>query len=83
MSPRPGCSEVVSRYGDGWRIRVAAPPERGRANAALVALLAEVLAVSPKSLSVVGGRASRHKVVEVTGLGAVDVDRRLAAACTG
>ena len=81
VSPGARRSELVGRYGDGWRVRVAAPRECGRANAALVALLAEILGVPGESLAVVGGRASRIKVVEATGLGAGEIDRRLADAC--
>ena len=63
-------TELVGRHGDGWKARVAAPPERGRANEALVALLASVLEVPPGSIRVVGGQRGRAKVVEVDSLGA-------------
>ena len=58
-------------------MRVAAPPERGRANEALVALLASVLDVPPGSIRVVGGQRGRAKVVEVDSLDAGEVERRL------
>jgi uncharacterized protein YggU (UPF0235/DUF167 family) len=57
---------------------VAAPPERGRANEALVALLAEVLEVPTGSVRVVGGGRGRTKVVEVDSLELREVERRLA-----
>jgi len=56
---------------------VAVPPERGRANEALVELLASVLEVPAASVSVVGGQRGRAKVVEVDGLAAGEVERRL------
>ena len=77
VSPGATRTELVGRHGDGWRARVAAPPERGRANEALVALLAAVLAVPVSSVQVVAGRSGRVKVVEVAGLGTVEVERRL------
>jgi uncharacterized protein YggU (UPF0235/DUF167 family) len=46
-------------------VRVAAPPERGRANEALVGLLASVLDVPAGSIRVVGGQRGRAKVIEV------------------
>ena len=58
-------------------MRVAAPPERGRANGALVALLASVLDVPPGSIRVVGGQRGRAKVVEVDSLELGEVERRL------
>jgi uncharacterized protein len=80
VSPGAARSELVGRYGSGWRARVAAPPERGQANRALEALLAETLGVSPSRVAVVAGHASRRKVVEVEGLDAPELDRRLEAA---
>jgi uncharacterized protein len=68
----------VGRHGNGWKARVAAPPERGRANEALVGLLASMLAVPAGSVRVVGGRRGRAKVVEVDGLELEEVERRLA-----
>jgi uncharacterized protein len=57
---------------------VAAPPERGRANEALVGLLAEALEVPTASVRVVGGQRGRTKVVEVDSLELQEVERRLA-----
>jgi uncharacterized protein YggU (UPF0235/DUF167 family) len=58
-------------------VRVAAPPERGRANEALVGLLASVLNVPTGSIRVVGGQRGRAKVIEVDSLDAGEVERRL------
>jgi uncharacterized protein len=80
VSPRATRSEVVGRHGDAWRIRVAAPPEGGRANAAALALVAEAVAVPRADVRLTGGAASRDKVVEVSGVEAAEVDRRLADA---
>jgi uncharacterized protein len=79
VSPGAKRSEVVGRQGDAWKLRVAAPPERGRANAAACALLADLLRVPAASVRVVAGATSRRKVVEVDGLDAAEADRRLAA----
>jgi uncharacterized protein YggU (UPF0235/DUF167 family) len=56
---------------------VAAPPERGRANEALVDLIASLLEVPVNTVRVVGGQRGRAKVVEVDSLGAEEVERRL------
>jgi uncharacterized protein YggU (UPF0235/DUF167 family) len=58
-------------------VRVSAAPERGRANEAVVGLLAERLGVSRRSLAVVSGRSSRDKVVELRGLAPDEAERRL------
>jgi uncharacterized protein (TIGR00251 family) len=80
VSPGAARSELVGRHGAGWRVRVAAPPEKGRANRAVVELLAGAVAVRPAQVAVVAGHASRRKVVEIQGLDPAEIDRRLVAA---
>jgi uncharacterized protein YggU (UPF0235/DUF167 family) len=58
-------------------VRVAAPAERGRANRALVELLAEALGVLREDVSVVAGHGARRKVVAVAGLEQEETERRL------
>ena len=83
MSPGARRSELVGRHGDGWRARIAAPPERGRANEALCKLLAEALAVPRSSVRVVAGRSARAKVVEIDGLELLEIERRLTEVSPG
>jgi uncharacterized protein (TIGR00251 family) len=77
VSPGAIRSELVGRHGDGWRARIAAPPERGRANDALCKLLADVLDIPRRSVNVVAGHSARVKAVEIEGLEAAEVERRL------
>jgi uncharacterized protein len=79
VSPGTGRTELVGRLGDVWKVRVAAPPERGRANEALVGLLAELLGVSRGDVRVAAGGSGRRKLVEVAGLDAAELERRLDA----
>jgi uncharacterized protein len=79
VSPGARRPEVVGRYGDGWKVRVTQQPEQGRANDAVVALLADTLGVHKSSVHVVSGRASRDKVVELAGITRSDAERRLHA----
>ena len=67
----------MGRHGDGWRARIAAPPERGRANEALCKLLAGALSVPRGSVRVVAGQSARAKVVEIDGLEPAEIERRL------
>ena len=77
VSPGARATEFVGRHGDAWKVRVAAAPEHGRANEAVLGLLADRLRVAPAELTLVAGRSSRDKVVELHGLGAEEADRRL------
>ena len=78
--PGAGRTAVVGRHGDALKVRVAAPPERGRANDACVALVADTLAVPPAQVELVSGPSSRAKRVRITGLEADEVRRLLAVA---
>lgn len=66
---QPGAkrSEVAGLHGDALKIRLAAPPVEGRANAALLGFIAEQFAVPLRQVELRQGGQSRHKVVQVTG----------------
>ncbi|GMR13189.1 MAG: DUF167 domain-containing protein [Gemmatimonadota bacterium] len=66
--PRASRSEVVGAHGDQVKIRIAAAPVDGAANAELIKLLAKVLGVSRSALHVVRGEGSRSKVVRANGI---------------
>ncbi len=55
--------------GTGWALKlsVSAPPEDGKANAAVIALLARTLGVAKSAISVVSGATDRRKLVEIRG----------------
>jgi len=76
---QPGArrSEVVGWRGDTLRLRVQAPALEGRANAAVVELLANVLDVSRSRVWIERGETSHEKVLGVEGLDEVEVRRRL------
>ena len=76
---RTGRGAIV-RHGGGWKVRVAAPPEHGKANEAVLSLVAERLDLPRSSVSLVSGRSGREKIVELAGVDAAEVERRLARA---
>jgi uncharacterized protein (TIGR00251 family) len=80
VSPGAGRAAVIGRYGDAWKVRVTAPPERGRANSDVVGLIADSLGVLRPDVRVVAGASSRDKVVELSGMTLEEAERRLAAA---
>ncbi len=68
---QPGAkrTEVVGVLGDCLKVRLAAPPVDGKANACLVEFLALRLGVKRSQVSVARGLNSRHKTVFVVGTG--------------
>lgn len=80
VSPGARRAEIVGRQGDAWKVRVTAAPEAGRANDAVLRLVAETLAVPRSAVTLVSGHAGREKIVELAGVEAAQVARRFAAA---
>ena len=80
VSPGGSRAAVVGRHGDAWKIRVTAAPERGRANEAVLRLLADTLAVPRAAVTLVSGHGGREKIVELSGVGPALIERRLASA---
>lgn len=68
---------VGSAYGGSLKVSVRARAEDGRANQALLQLLARLFAVAPTSLSVASGLAARDKRVRFSGLSADELVERL------
>jgi uncharacterized protein (TIGR00251 family) len=79
VQPGARSSEVLGFQDDVLRVRVAAPPREGKANQALVALLAETLGVAPSHIRVIRGHASRQKLVAIEGVEAEAVRQALSA----
>ena len=77
VQPGAGRTVVVGRHGDALKVRVAAPPEGGRANEACVELVATTLGIKPAAVELVGGDSSRSKRVRITGVEAEDLTRLL------
>ena len=80
VSPGATRSGVVGRHGDGWKVRVTAPPEGGRANDAVLRLLADTLAVPRATVTLVSGHGGRDKIVELAAADPAEIERRLASA---
>lgn len=75
--PGAGRTEVVGRHGSAVKVRVAAPPEQGRANEALIKLLSERFGVPTASVTLAGGATSRSKRFRIAGVEPADFGDRL------
>ena len=79
VQPGAGRDEVIGWREDALRVRVAAPPQDGRANVAVTRLLAAALGVAPSTVKLVRGAAARDKLFRVRALDAGAVRARLGA----
>jgi uncharacterized protein len=80
VSPGARSAHVVGRHGEAWKVRVAAPAEGGRANDAVVQLLAETLSLPREAVTLVSGHGARDKIVQLAGLDSTQIERRLSSA---
>lgn len=61
-------TEIAGEYGDRLKVRVAAPPEGGRANAAVIRLIARKLGLRESDVRIIAGQSSPLKTVEIRGI---------------
>ncbi len=77
VQPRAGRNEVAGVYGAAIKIRLQAPPVEGRANAALIAFLAQRLGLRERDVEIISGHSGHHKRIAVRGLTADEIGARL------
>lgn len=67
---QPGAkkTEVAGPHGDALKIRLAAPPVDGKANAALLAFIAAKVGAGKTAVELVSGQTSRAKRVRIAGI---------------
>ena len=59
-------SEEISREGGSFIVKVKEPPKEGKANQAVIKLLAEYFSVPQSQVRILSGFRSRNKVIEIT-----------------
>jgi len=78
VTPKSRADEILGIREDGvLRIRVSAPPEGGKANDAVIRLLSEALGLPKGAVRIAGGASTRDKWVDLDGIDAELLTRRL------
>ncbi len=77
IQPAARKTEVAGAHGDALKIRLAAPPVDGKANAALIGFVADRLGLEKSAVSLKSGQTSRRKVLAVIGAPADTAQRLL------
>jgi uncharacterized protein (TIGR00251 family) len=72
-----GRTAVIGRHGQALKVKVAVPPEAGKANDAVAKLLADSFGLTPAQVTLLSGQSSRQKRFKLTGTGEDDDFRRL------
>ena len=77
VHPNSAGNEVVGVTEGIWRVRVAAPPVKGKANKELIAFLSRLLGVAKSQIGIIKGHTARNKVIAINGLSREDIMKRL------
>jgi uncharacterized protein (TIGR00251 family) len=66
--PHASADRVAGRYGDGVKVQVSAPPEDGKANKAVLRVLADALNVKASQVQLLRGHTQPRKIVTIEGI---------------
>lgn len=81
VSPKAKTNKIAGVLDDGTlKVQVTAPPEAGKANAALVTLLAKTFGLQPEQVEIIAGHSSERKLVSLVGISPAEVDAKALAA---
>ncbi len=70
VAPRASKSEITGEFGGALKIRIAAAPIDGAANAELIKLLAKTFAISKSAIEIVVGETAKTKLIKISGIDA-------------
>ena len=73
VQPNAKKNSIVGKHGDRLKISVTAPPDKGKANKAVIKLMARELEVKASQISVISGQTSRDKKVQIKGISLKDL----------
>ena len=77
VHPRARRSAIAGRFGDAWKLDLAAPPVDGKANEECVRFFAELCGVPRSRVRIVTGAAARMKLVEIAGFEQAELEQKL------
>jgi uncharacterized protein (TIGR00251 family) len=77
VHPNAPKNEVVGFAGGVLRVKIAAPPVKGKANRELIVFLSQLLGVSRGALTIIQGHTSTSKIITIAGLNQEEVIKRI------
>jgi len=79
LIPRSSRNRILGKSGDAYKVKVTSPPVDGKANKALVDLLAKRLKIPKSSIEIVSGKSSRVKYIRIHGISPEDTAQQMDA----
>jgi uncharacterized protein len=77
VTPNAGKNNVIGLVNGVWKIKIAAPPDKGKANKELVAFLSNVLGIKKDNIEIITGHIGHHKIIGVSGLSQGEIMKKL------
>ncbi len=77
VHPGAGRNEIAGFSGGVLQVKIAAPPEKGKANRELSDFLSRILGVKKSSISIIKGETGRNKLIVIEGLDSDAIIKRL------
>ena len=75
--PRASRSEIIGMFDDTLKVRIAAPPVDGAANAEIIKLFAKIFGVSKSDVTIVSGETSRNKRIKIANLSQSEFEEKI------
>ena len=75
--PAGSRDRIVGRLGDAIKVQVSAAPERGKANVAVIKLIAATVGLRENQVQIVRGHAQPRKTLQIEGIDQAELDRRI------
>jgi len=77
ITPSASKNEIIGMQNDVLRIKISAPPVKGKANKELIDYLSHLLGISKDRLEIVKGHTSKNKLISIDGLSKVSILEKL------
>jgi uncharacterized protein (TIGR00251 family) len=75
--PNTSRDRIAGRLGDAIKIQVSAAAQRGKANAAVIKLIAGTVGLRENQVQIVRGHAQPRKTLQIEGIDQAELDRRI------
>ena len=75
--PRSSTNQIIGQEGDLFKVKLTSPPVEGKANKALIELLAKRLRIAKGRIEIISGKGSRLKTVRISGLSLEEITQSL------
>lgn len=75
--PRSSTNQIIGQEGDLFKVKLTSPPVEGKANKALIELLAKRLGIGKGKIEIISGKNSRLKTVRISGLSMEEITQVL------